>query len=140
MAEQGWLAGQSEQNRQHLQAVAYSMRGTVSEAQDAVQEAWLPEPMVEDSADDGPEHQAVLADSVGMALLVVLESLRVQAAPQPTVTSPGSAGWWTPSWPPPRGGHFEALLQVLDRDVVFRMDLGPGSRLAHRPLAGAGPV
>ena len=119
MAEQDWLAGQFEQNRQHLQAVAYSMLGTVSEAQDAVQEAWLrlgrsdpggigdlrgwlttvvgadqpghaagpqgpprgypgswlPEPLVEDSADDGPEHQAVLADSVGMALLVVLESL-----------------------------------------------------------------
>src|SRR6266496_4713434 len=119
MAEQDWLAGQFEQNRQHLQAVAYSMLGTVSEAQDAVQEAWLrlgrsdtggigdlrgwlttvvgrisldmlrarkarrevypgswlPEPLVEDSADNGPEHQAVLADSVGMALLVVLESL-----------------------------------------------------------------
>src|SRR6266699_2951004 len=119
MAEQDWLAGQFEQSRQHLQAVAYSMLGTVSEAQDAVQEAWLrlersdrgaigdlrgwlttvvgrisldmlrarkarreiypgswlPEPLVEDSADDGPEHEAVLADSVGLALLVVLESL-----------------------------------------------------------------
>jgi len=41
MAEQDWLAGQFEQNRPHLQAVAYSMLGTVSEAQDAVQEAWL---------------------------------------------------------------------------------------------------
>src|SRR5512146_2110508 len=119
MAEQDWLAGQFEQNRQHLQAVAYSMLGTVSEAQDAVQEAWLrlgrsdpgaigalrgwlttvvgrisldmlrarkarrenypgswlPEPLVEDAADDGPEHQAVLAESVGLALLVVLETL-----------------------------------------------------------------
>ena len=119
MADQDWLAGQFEQSRQHLQAVAYSMLGTVSEAQDAVQEAWLrlersdpgaigdlrgwlttvvgrisldmlrarkarrevypgswlPEPLVEDSADDGPEHEAVLADSVGMALLVVLETL-----------------------------------------------------------------
>ena len=37
--------------------------------------SWLPEPLVEDSADQGPEHEAVLADSVGMALLVVLESL-----------------------------------------------------------------
>src|SRR6266704_3080087 len=119
MAEQDWLAGQFEQNRQHLQAVAYSMLGTVSEAQDAVQEAWLrlgrsdpggigdlrgwlttvvgrisldtlrarkarrevypgswlPEPLVEDSAEDGPEHQAVLADSIGLALLVVLDTL-----------------------------------------------------------------
>ena len=41
MAEQDWLAGRFEQNREHLQAVAYHMLGTVSEAQDAVQEAWL---------------------------------------------------------------------------------------------------
>src|SRR6516162_5487610 len=119
MAEQDWLAGRFEQNREHLQAVAYHMLGTVSEAQDAVQEAWLrlersdpggiadlrgwlttvvgrisldmlrarkarrevypgswlPEPLVEDTAEDGPEHEAVLADSVGMALLVVLETL-----------------------------------------------------------------
>jgi RNA polymerase sigma-70 factor, ECF subfamily len=41
MTEQGWLAEQFEQNRPHLQAVAYGMLGSVSEAQDAVQEAWL---------------------------------------------------------------------------------------------------
>ena len=41
MAEQDWLTEQFEQSRPHLQAVAYSMLGTVSEAQDAVQEAWL---------------------------------------------------------------------------------------------------
>ena len=35
MTEQGWLAEQFEQNRQHLQAVAYGMLGSVSEAQDA---------------------------------------------------------------------------------------------------------
>ena len=224
MAEQDWLAGQFEQNRQHLQAVAYSMLGTVSEAQDAVQEAWLrlgrsdpggigdlrgwlttvvgrisldmlrarkarrevypgswlPEPLVEDSADDGPEHEAVLADSVGMALLVVLESLtpaerlsfvlhdvfavpfddiaqimdrtpdsarqlasrarrRVQAAPQPDRDVALQRRVVDAFLAAARGGDFEALLQVLDPDVVFRMDLGPVSRLAHRPLAGAGP-
>src|SRR3984893_11112636 len=224
MAEQDWLAGQFEQNRQHLQAVAYSMLGTVSEAQDAVQEAWLrlgrsdpggigdlrgwvttvggrvrrdmlrarkarrevypgswlPEPLVEDS-DDGPEHEAVLADSVGMALLVVLESLtpaerlsfvlhdvfavpfddvarimdrtpdsarqlasrarrRVQAAPQPDRDVALQRRVVDAFLAAARGGDFEALLQVLDPDVVFRMDLGPVSRLAHRPLAGAVPV
>src|SRR5256886_14425396 len=41
MTEQGWLAEQFEQNRPHLEAVAYGMLGSVSEAQDAVQEAWL---------------------------------------------------------------------------------------------------
>ena len=37
MTEQGWLVEQFEQNRQHLEAVAYGMLGSVSEAQDAVQ-------------------------------------------------------------------------------------------------------
>jgi RNA polymerase sigma-70 factor (ECF subfamily) len=41
MTERTWLAEQFEQSRPHLEAVAYSMLGTVSEAQDAVQEAWL---------------------------------------------------------------------------------------------------
>ncbi len=225
MADQDWLAGQFEQSRRHLQAVAYSMLGTVSEAQDAVQEAWLrlersdpgaigdlrgwlttvvgrisldmlrarkarrevypgswlPEPLVEDSADDGPEHEAVLADSVGMALLVVLETLapaerlsfvlhdvfavpfedvarimdrtpdsarqlasrarrRVQAAPQPDRDVALQRRVVDAFLAAARGGDFEALLQVLDPDVIFRMDLGPGSRLTHRPLAGAGPV
>jgi RNA polymerase sigma-70 factor (ECF subfamily) len=143
--------------------------------------SWLPEPLVEDSADDGPEHEAVLADSVGMALLVVLESLtpaerlsfvlhdvfavpfgdvarimdrtpdsarqlasrgrrRVQAAPQPDRDVALQRRVVDAFLTAARGGDFEALLQVLDPDVVFRMDLGPGSRLAHRPLAGAGPV
>jgi RNA polymerase sigma factor (sigma-70 family) len=119
MTEPGWLAEQFEQSRPHLEAVAYSMLGSVSEAQDAVQEAWLrlgrsdtgaiddlrawlttvvgrisldmlrsrkarreyaagswlPEPLVGDPDDSGPEQQAVLADSIGLALLVVLESL-----------------------------------------------------------------
>jgi RNA polymerase sigma-70 factor (ECF subfamily) len=118
-AHRDWLADEFEANRPHLRAVAYRMLGSTSEAEDAVQEAWLrlsradstgvqnlggwlttvvgrvcldmlrsrksrreepmgehtPEPVVgrEDRAD--PEHQAVLADSVGMALLVVLEAL-----------------------------------------------------------------
>src|SRR5947209_6499237 len=114
-----WLAHQFEANRPHLRAVAYRVLGSTSEAEDAVQEAWLrlsradstgvqnlggwlttvvgrvcldmlrsrksrreellgeqvAETVVgrEDQAD--PEHQALLADSVGMALLVVLETL-----------------------------------------------------------------
>ena len=119
VAERDWLAGRFERNREHLRAVAYSMLGTVSEARDAVQEAWLrlersdpgaigdlrgwlttvvgrisldmlrarkarpedamgswlPEPLVTGAPAAGPEAQSVLADSVGLALLVVLESL-----------------------------------------------------------------
>jgi RNA polymerase sigma factor (sigma-70 family) len=119
MTGQDWLAEQFEHSRPHLEAVAYGMLGSVSEAEDAVQEAWLrlghsdtgaiddlrawlttvvgrisldmlrsrkarreypggswlPEPLVSEPGDGGPEQQAVLADSIGLALLVVLESL-----------------------------------------------------------------
>src|SRR5436189_943233 len=119
MEDRGWLATRFEENRTHLKAVAYRMLGSVSEAEDAVQDAWLrlsrsdtsgvenldgwlttvvarvcldmlrsrkarrEEPLLadapgpvasgEDAAD--PEQQALLADSVGLALLVVLERL-----------------------------------------------------------------
>jgi len=136
---------------------------------------------VEDTAEDGPEHEAVLADSVGMALLVVLETLspaerlsfvlhdvfavpfddvaqimdrtpdsarqlasrarrRVQAAPQPDRDVARQRQVVDAFLAAARGGDFEALLQVLDPDVIFRMDLGPASRLAHRPVVGAGAV
>jgi RNA polymerase sigma factor (sigma-70 family) len=119
MDDRDWLAEQFEEHRGHLRAVAYKMLGSLSEADDAVQESWLrlsrsdtsevenlrawlttvvarvslnvlrsrrtrreepldvrvPDPVV--SRDDGtqPEHEALLADSVGLALLVVLETL-----------------------------------------------------------------
>ena len=120
ISERTWQAESFEEHRTHLRAVAYRMLGSVTEAEDAVQEAWLrldradsagvenlrawlttvvgrvcidmlrarrsrhedfvgewlPEPVVgaaEDATD--PEHQALLADSVGLALLVVLEML-----------------------------------------------------------------
>jgi RNA polymerase sigma factor (sigma-70 family) len=117
--EREWLADRFEDNRTHLRAVAYRMLGSVSEADDAVQESWLrlsrseaadidnlrawlttvvarvcldmlrsrrsrreeplgpyvPEPIVSPEAGVDPEHEALLADSVGLALLVVLETL-----------------------------------------------------------------
>jgi RNA polymerase sigma factor (sigma-70 family) len=113
------LAERFEANRTHLRAVAYRMLGSVSEADDAVQEAWLrlsrsrtddvenlrawlttvvarvcldmlrkrkarheeslgphvPVPIVSSEAGLDPEHEALLADSVGLALFVVLETL-----------------------------------------------------------------
>src|SRR5215212_3479572 len=117
MDEHAWLAEQFEAKRIHLRAVAYRMLGSLSEADDAVQEAWLhlsradasgvanlggwlttvvarvcldmlrsrksrrEEPLGADVAPtsrvDGidPEHEALLADSVGHALLVVLGTL-----------------------------------------------------------------
>ena len=116
MTDREWLAARFEQDREHLRSVAYGLLGSISDADDAVQEAWLrldrndareidnmqawlttvvarisldmlrrrqtrrehygtwlPEPVV--SVEDGPEAEAVLADSVGLALLVVLEQL-----------------------------------------------------------------
>jgi RNA polymerase sigma-70 factor (ECF subfamily) len=114
-----WLADEFERHRGHLRSVAYRMLGSVTEADDAVQEAWmrldrsdpggtddlrgwlttvvgricldalrrrksrkeqfagswLPEPIVRTAADAEPERDTVMADSVGLALLVVLESL-----------------------------------------------------------------
>ena len=114
-----WLAGPFEEHRTHLRAVAYRMLGSLSEADDAVQEAWLrlsraetsgienlggwlttvvarvclnmlrsrdsrpeqpmgmqvPDPVVSQVDGIDPEQEALLADSVGLALLVVLDTL-----------------------------------------------------------------
>jgi len=116
--EQDWLTERFEQHRSHLRAVAYRMLGSVSEADDALQEAWLrihdrdpegvenmqawlttvvgrvclnmlrsrrarrealsvrvPDPVVSFDEDVDPENEALLAESVGLALLVVLDEL-----------------------------------------------------------------
>jgi RNA polymerase sigma factor (sigma-70 family) len=119
MIENGWLAERFEEHRAHLRAVAYRMLGSLSEADDAVQEAWLrlsradarsienlggwlttvvarvclnvlrarrtrpeepldvhvPDPVVSRPDGTDPEQQALLADAVGLALLVVLDTL-----------------------------------------------------------------
>jgi RNA polymerase sigma factor (sigma-70 family) len=117
--QQEWLARQFEDYRPRLRAVAYRMLGSLSEADDAVQDAWLrlsradtsevenlggwlttvvarvalnmlrarntrreepldvyvPDPIIDPTDGSNPEHEALLADSVGLALLVVLETL-----------------------------------------------------------------
>ncbi|HEY8437046.1 MAG TPA: RNA polymerase sigma factor SigJ [Candidatus Limnocylindrales bacterium] len=119
MTEPDWLAERFEEHRPRLRAVAYRMLGSMTEADDAVQDAWLrlartdadaidnlggwlttvvgrvcldvlrtrkarredpigvhlPEPLIGDPDGVDPEQAAVLADSVGLALLVVLETL-----------------------------------------------------------------
>ncbi|MFG3347954.1 RNA polymerase sigma factor SigJ [Streptomyces sp. NPDC048018] len=118
-AAQDLLAERFEADRGHLRAVAYRMLGSLSEAEDAVQEAWfrlnrsdvsdvrnlsgwlttvvgrvcldllrsrssrreeplehyIPDPVVREEGTADPEQEALLADSVGLALLVVLETL-----------------------------------------------------------------
>jgi RNA polymerase sigma-70 factor (ECF subfamily) len=117
--QQESLALQFEQHRPHLRAVAHRMLGSFSDADDAVQDAWLrishantsvvenlggwlstvvarialnmlssrrrrreqpfdvhvSDPVIDPAADTAPEHEALLGDSVGCALLVVLETL-----------------------------------------------------------------
>jgi RNA polymerase sigma-70 factor (ECF subfamily) len=119
MDEEQWLAERFEEQRGHLRAVAYRMLGSLTEADDAVQDAWLrlsrsggdqvqdlrgwlttvvarvclnmlrarnvrreqalgvrvPDPLVSTDAELQPEQEALLADSVGLALLVVLDTL-----------------------------------------------------------------
>jgi len=117
--DQDWLAQRFEAHRAHLRRVAYRMLGSLTEADDAVQEAWIrlsrtdtsevenlrawlttvvgrvclnqlrarrarPEapldahvadPIVGPASGNDPEHEALLGDSVGLALLAVLETL-----------------------------------------------------------------
>lgn len=115
MDEREWLGERFEEQRPRLRAVAYRMLGSLSEAEDAVQEAWLrlsgtaygevddlgawlttvvarislnmlrsrtmrgethmPGPIIDRADGTSPEHGALLADGVGLALLVVLETL-----------------------------------------------------------------
>lgn len=119
MDDQQWLADRFEEHRPRLRAVAYRMLGSLSEADDALQDTWLrvsaadasevrnvgawlttivarvslnvlrsrasrreqpldvyvPDPIIDRADGTDPEHEALLADSVGLALLVVLEML-----------------------------------------------------------------
>lgn len=119
MDDREWVTGQFEEHRPRLRSVAYRMLGSVSEADDALQDAWLqvsradatqvenpagwlttvvarvclnmlrsrerrgeeplevrvPDPIIDPEDGSDPEREAVLADSVGLALLVVLETL-----------------------------------------------------------------
>jgi RNA polymerase sigma-70 factor (ECF subfamily) len=217
---------QFEEHRPRLEAVAYRMLGSRSEAEDAVQEAWLrlnradtsdvanmagwlttvvgrvcldmlrarrarredyvgtwlPEPIVSLDGDADPEQSALLADSVGLALFVVLETLtpaerlafvlhdmfgvsfediapvvdRTPAAARQLASRARRRVRGVAPVPDPdlarqrevvdaflaasRAGDFEALLEVLDPDVVFRADTGLLSRDARPPIRGAEAV
>ena len=225
MDKQEWLAGQFEECRPHLRAVAYRMLGSLSEADDAVQESWLrlsrsdageienlggwlttvvarvslntlrsrrtrreepfgphlPDPIIDRADGTDPEHEALLADSVGLALLVVLETLtpaerlafvlhdmfsvpfdeiapmldrspeavrqlasrarrRVSGAAPPVETDiDGQRRVVDAFLAASRGGDFDALVAVLDPNVVLRADAGAMHSLS-REIRGAETV
>ncbi|GAA4730178.1 DNA-directed RNA polymerase sigma-70 factor [Phytohabitans rumicis] len=220
------LTERFERERPHLRAVAYRMLGSLSEADDAVQEAWLraaradtggvdnlgawlttvvgrvclnalrarrrhpeeslevrvPDPILDPAGGTDPEHAAVLADSVGLALMVVLETLtpnerlafvlhdmfavpfeeiapliersatatrqlasrarrRVEGqAPAPDPDLARQRAVVDAFFAASRDGDFEALVSVLDPDVVLRSDAGGRSRFTftmHGPRSVA---
>jgi RNA polymerase sigma factor (sigma-70 family) len=217
MEQQDWLAQQFEEQRPRLRAVAYRMLGSLSEADDAVQDAWLrlsrtdaskvenlggwlttvvarvalnmlrsrrtrreqpldvhvPDPIIDPADGTDPEHEALLADSVGLALLVVLETLSpaerlafvlhdmfavpfeeiapiVERSPEATRQLASRArrrvrgavpvpdADLTAQWEvveaflaAARDGDFDALVAVLDPDVVLRADGGPTGLSRH---------
>ena len=142
------------------------------------------EPIVSESTEENPAEEAELADSVGLAMLVVLENLspaeRVAfvlhdmfgvpfgeigeisgRSPTPPVSSPAGPGGGCAARRPQRdadmaeqrrvidaflaaarAGDFEALMEVLDPDVVFRVHTAPRAIRARRgsPASGAEKV
>jgi RNA polymerase sigma factor (sigma-70 family) len=228
-----WLTQRFQEHRPRLRALAYRMLGSTSEADDAVQEAWirlsrsnaaqidnlqawllsvvgrvalnmlrsrkrrgeqpleahLPDPIVDRAEGIDPEHEALLADSVGLALLVVLETLTPpqrlayvlhdmfsvpfeeigailerfpEAARQ--LASRARRRIRSAETPPhhaeeaahqdevvetflaaARDGDFDALLAVLDPDIVERVNAGSGTivevrggqNVARRAMAAA---
>jgi RNA polymerase sigma factor (sigma-70 family) len=218
-----WQTEQFEEHRAHLQGVAYRMLGSMTEADDAVQESWLrlnradatevdnmrgwlttvvarvcldllrsrksrredyigswlPEPIVRFDDESDPAHQAELADSVGLALLVVLDTLTPaerlafvlhdmfgvsfeeiapivertpatarQLASRARRRVRGAAPVSEPDLvrqrevvdaflAAARAGDFEALVAVLDPDVVFNAEVRTGDRM---PIHGAEAV
>ena len=227
MDENEWLADRFEEHRAHLWAVAYRMLGSLTEADDAVQDTWLrlsrsgagevenlggwltmivarvclnmlrsrtvrredffgvhvPDPVISPDGELQPEEEALLADSVGLALLVVLDTLAPaerlafvlhdlfevpfeEIAPMVGRT-PAAArqlasrarrrvrGADLPAPDPDlarqrevvdafflaaRGGDFDALVAVLDPDVVLRTDAGARRPAASMVIHGAAAV
>jgi RNA polymerase sigma factor (sigma-70 family) len=227
MDESKWLADRFEEHRAHLRAVAYRMLGSLSEADDAVQDAWLrlsrseaseienlggwlttvvarvclnmlrarnvhreeslelhlPDPIVSPEGELQPEEEALLADSVGLALQVVLDSLapaerlafvlhdmfelpfeeiapmigrnpaaarqlasrarrRVKGTkvPEPDPDLARQRAVVDAFFSAARGGDFDALVALLDPNVVLRADFGPWRPAASRVIHGAAAV
>ncbi len=223
MNQQNWLAEQFEEKRGHLRGVAFRILGSLHEADDAVQEAWLrlsrsdagkihnlggwlttvvarvcldmlrsrtsrredsldvdaAETVIAQERSASPEQEVLLADSVGLALLVVLDRLapaerlsfvlhdlfavpfdeiasiigrsaeatrqiasrarrRIQGASPTSETDLSQQRRVVDAFLSAlRAGDFEALISVLDQDVVVRLDEAAARPGAPREIRGA---
>jgi len=210
MDDERWLVEQFEAHRARLRAIAYRMLGSMTEADDAVQEAWfrlqrtgtaeidnlggwlttvvariclnvlrsrrkhplqplevhVPDPVIDRPDSVEPEHEALLADAIGLALMTVLQTLppaerlalvlhdsfgvpfeqiakildKTPAATRQLASRGRRKVQQSPTTPEPdrvrqrqivdaffaasRSGDFDALVTVLDPDVVLRYDTG----------------
>jgi RNA polymerase sigma factor (sigma-70 family) len=228
MGEADWQTERFEEHRARLRAVAYRMLGSVSEADDAVQDAWLrfrhadtsevenlggwlttvvsrvclnmlrarrtrrersldadphlPEPIISGENGLDPQQEVLLGDAVGLAMLVVLEQLapaervafvlhdvfgvpfeeigpivgrttpaarqlasRARRRVRGTRTAPDAdlaqqRAIVNAFQAASRDGDFDALLAVLDPDVVIRADRGVLAPRTHREIRGAAAV
>ncbi len=227
MNEHEWLAERFEEHRAHLRAVAYRMLGSLSEADDAVQDTWMrlsrsgadevenlggwlttivarvclnllrsrntrreesfevhvPDLVISPDGELQPEEEALLADAVGLALLVVLDTLapaerlafvlhdlfelpfqeiaplvgrtpaaarqlasrarrRVKGAniPAPDPDLARQRAVVDAFFVATREGEFDALVALLDPDVVLRIDAGARHPAASMVLHGAAAV
>lgn len=224
MDRREWFACRFEEHRPHLIGVAYRILGSVAEADDAVQEAWLrtcdvdpesienirqwlttvvgrvclnalrvrrsrpeqswahvPDPVVELDDKIAPEENAVLADSVGLALMVVLDELtpservalvlhdmfavpfidiaalldrqpaatrqlasrarrRIRNYAPPDASLPRQRSLVEAFFAASRDGDFDALLRILDPEVVLRIDGGASRAASSTVLHGATAV
>lgn len=226
--QNAWLADRFEEHRGHLRAVAYRMLGSLTEADDAVQDTWLrlsragaddvenlggwlttvvarvclnmlrvrnarrensfearllPDPVISPDGELQPEEEALLADSVGLALLVVLDTLspaerlafvlhdmfalpfeeiapmvgrtpvaarqiasrarrRVKGAdiPVPDVDLACQRAVVDAFFLAAREGDFDALVAVLDPNIVLRADAGSKRRTTSAVIQGAAAV
>ena len=227
MDERDWLVEHFEEHRPHLRAVAYRMLGSVAEAEEAVQDAWLrvsragadgienfrgwlttivarvclnalqarkvrpedsfgvhvPDPIVIRASELDPEHEVLMADSVGLALQIVLDTLPPaerlafvlhdmfdvpfdEIGPMVGRSAPAARqlasrarrrvrGASVPAPDPDLArqrqvvdaffaaahrGDFDALVAVLDPNVIVRSDGGEKRRALSHVRQGAGEV
>src|SRR5919107_1778848 len=137
MDERDWLTQRFQEHRPRLRALAYRMLGSTSQADDALQEAWIR--LSRSNSDEIDNLQAWLLSVVGRVALNMLRSRKRRSEqpleahlPDPIVDRAEAAAHQQEEvveafLAAARDGDFEALLAVLDPEIVERVDTGSGT-------------